>query len=132
MTTKREGIISACYECIRDAHSTENIRAIQDSEGPISIEQKKMIKMLVAQGWSKNEIIYEMQRVFGNDVLILTKSLDDERSLAAKVLPLAAAGLLFGLMFLRRGKMNRIQAKDSIKKTKKSTKFSRSKSATVA
>ena len=91
-----------------------------------------MIKMLVAQGWSKNEIIYEMQRVFGNDVLILTKSLDDERSLAARVFPLAAAGLLFGLLFLRRGRMNRIQAKDSLKKTKKSTKLSRSKSTTVA
>jgi hypothetical protein len=30
-----------------------------------------MIRTLVAKGWSKNEIVYEIQRVFGNDVLIL-------------------------------------------------------------
>jgi hypothetical protein len=31
----------------RDAVSTENIRAIQDSEGPVSQEQKRMVKILV-------------------------------------------------------------------------------------
>ena len=46
-----------------------------------------MIKILIAQGWSKNEIIYEMQRVFGNDILILPKKLDDNRSFLHKTLP---------------------------------------------
>ena len=57
-----------------------------------------MVKMLVAQGWSKNEIIYEMQRIFGNDVLILNK-LDDERSFVARSVPFLAMGV-FGAMFL--------------------------------
>jgi len=58
-----------------------------------------MVKMLVAQGWSKNEIIYEMQRVFGNDVLIIPKKLDDERSIFGKVAPLLLAGVFFGGTF---------------------------------
>ena len=48
MNQKRESIVFAVYECIRDAVSTENIRAIQDSEGQVSQEQKRMVKMLVA------------------------------------------------------------------------------------
>ena len=60
-----------------------------------------MIKMLVGQGWSKNEVIYEMQRVFGNDVLIFPQSVDDERSLAAKLVPPLATGLMVGLLAFR-------------------------------
>ena len=97
---KKEIIINQVYECIRDAASTENIRAIQDSEGPTSIEQKRMVKILVKQGWSKNEIIYEIQRVFGNDVLILTKNLDDERNMFEKILPFAVTGFSLGLLFM--------------------------------
>ena len=43
-----------------------------------------MIKTLIKKGWTKNEIVYELQRVFGNDVLILPKKLDDERSFLGK------------------------------------------------
>jgi electron transfer flavoprotein alpha/beta subunit len=50
---------------------------------------------LVKKGWSKNEIIYEIQRIYGNDVLILKKSLDDERGMVGKLgLPVAA---MFGI-----------------------------------
>lgn len=63
------------------------MRAIQDSESPVAIDQKRVIKTLAQQGWSKNEIIYEVQRVFGNDVLIMPEVLDDERSLVGRVLP---------------------------------------------
>ena len=101
LNQKREAIISQCYETIRDAHSTENIRAIQDSEGQTSIEQKRMIKILVAQGWSKNEIIYEMQRIFGNDVLILTNILDDERGFLARTVPILGFGTIATLLFFR-------------------------------
>ena len=102
VTSRREKIINSVYETIRDAASTETIRAIQDSEGQISIEQKKMIKILVAQGWSKNEIIYEIQRVFGNDVLILPDSLDDERSIFARAVPFVAIGMLSLSVLMRR------------------------------
>ena len=60
-----------------------------------------MIKVLVAQGWSKNEIIYEMQRVFGNDVLILPQSVDDERSFAAKTIPILFWGFTIGYLAIR-------------------------------
>ena len=59
-----------------------------------------MVKILVSQGWSKNEIIYEMQRVFGNDVLILPKNLDDERGLIERLLPVVLTGTMIGFFFL--------------------------------
>ena len=59
-----------------------------------------MVKVLVSQGWSKNEIIYEMQRVFGNDVLILPKNLDDERGLIERLLPVALTGVMVGFFFI--------------------------------
>ena len=68
------------YEALRDASSYENARAIQDSESITAIEQKKMIQTLIHKGWSKNEIIYEMQRIFGNDILINTKYVDYDKS----------------------------------------------------
>ena len=85
-----------------------------------------MIKILVAQGWSKNEIIYEMQRVFGNDVLILTNRLDDERSLAARFLPVFALTLTAGFFFLTQ---KRINTGGVIKASKKATKSSSLSSA---
>ena len=71
LAQSQQNIINEVFECIRDASATENTRAIQDSESLVAQEQKKMIKTLVKKGWSKNEIIYEVQRIYGNDVLIL-------------------------------------------------------------
>ena len=70
-----------------------------------------MIKILVAQGWSKNEIIYEMQRVFGQDVLIYPKKLDDHRSFIGKVLPIATTAFIMGgvFVFRRMYKLRRMQ-----------------------
>ena len=70
-----------------------------------------MIKILVAQGWSKNEIIYEMQRVFGQDVLIYPKKLDDHRSFIGKVLPIATTAFIIGgaFVFRRMYKLRRMQ-----------------------
>ena len=59
-----------------------------------------MIKILVNKGWSKNEIIYEMQRIFGNDVLILVRALDDDRSTLGKNIVPISTGLIFGGIFL--------------------------------
>ena len=62
-----------------------------------------MIRILANKGWEKNEIIYEMQRVFGNDVLIHTKLLHDERSWIGKNKFIIGFGLLgfMGFMFHR-------------------------------
>ena len=65
-----------------------------------------MIKILIAQGWSKNEIIYEMQRVFGQDVLIYPKKLDDHRSFFSKVLPLATTTFIIGGAFVFKRMIN--------------------------
>ena len=46
-----------------------------------------MINGLVRKGWSKNEIVAEVQRVWGQDVLILPHMLDDERTFALKYGP---------------------------------------------
>ena len=105
ISQSQENIINEVFECIRDASSTENTRAIQDSESQVAQDQKRMIKTLVKKGWSKNEVIYEVQRVFGNDVLILKRKLDDDRGPIGKFgVPIT---LLFGLsgflLFRRRG-----------------------------
>ena len=61
MTSKnQDNIINEVFEGVRDAASMETNRAIQDSEGHVAQEMKKMVKILVGKGWPKNEIIYEM------------------------------------------------------------------------
>jgi cytochrome c-type biogenesis protein CcmH/NrfF len=60
ISQSQENIINEAFECIRDASSTENTRAIQDSESQVAQDQKRMIKTLVKKGWSKNEVIYEV------------------------------------------------------------------------
>ena len=83
-----------------------------------------MIKTLVSQGWTKNEIIYEMQRVFGNDVLILPRSIDDERSFLGKTLPLITCAMLVGALFFKR---NGSQSIKMVKAAKPGTKVKKSK-----
>jgi hypothetical protein len=70
-----------------------------------------MIQTLVNKGWSKNEVIYEMQRVFGNDVLILAYKLDDDRTfLQTAFFPTTFFGFTFGLLMLRRRRLNRLNS----------------------
>jgi len=66
---------------------------------------KKIVKTLVKKGWSKNEIIYEIQRVYGNDVLIQKFKLNDERGFVGKYgLPMTMMASLTLMLFLRRRK----------------------------
>ena len=66
---------------------------------------KKIVKNLVKKGWSKNEIIYEIQRVYGNDVLIQKFKLNDERGFVGKYgLPMTMMASLTLMLFLRRRK----------------------------
>lgn len=103
LTQSQEGIINEVFECIRDATSTENTRAIQDSETQVAQEQKKIIKTLVKKGWSKNEIVYEVQRIYGNDVLILKHKLDDTRGIIGQYgVPLTMMMSLTAFLFFRR------------------------------
>lgn len=62
-----------------------------------------MVKTLVKKGWSKNEVVYEMQRIYGNDILILKAKLDDERGFVGKYgLAIAGFSLFTGFMIMRR------------------------------
>ena len=61
-----------------------------------------MVKILASQGWSKNEIVYEMQRVFGNDVLITPSKLDEERTLATRLAPWMMFGMLVASVAIKR------------------------------
>ena len=53
-----------------------------------------MINGLVKKGWSKNEVVAEVQRVWGQDVVILPNMLDDNRSAMAKY----GIKMIFGCM----------------------------------
>ncbi|CAI2378166.1 unnamed protein product [Moneuplotes crassus] len=106
----------------RDGTATESIRVIADSEGYVGKRQKKMIKTLVRKGWSKNEIFYEMQRVFGNDVVTENKAFDDESK------PLLTAGVVLlpvlfcGSLFLLR-QARRIRLEMAISQTREAQKI---------
>ena len=76
------------------------MRAIQDSESSVAREMKKMIRTLIAQGWSKNEIVFEMQRIYGNDILITPEKLDDTRSLLGRFRPVITLGVTFSAMII--------------------------------
>ena len=56
----QETIINEVFEAVRDASSTENARAIQDSESNVAQEMKRLVKTLAKKGWPKNEIVYEL------------------------------------------------------------------------
>ena len=61
-----------------------------------------MIKTLVKKGWSKNEVIYEMQRIYGNDILILKHRLDDERGFFGRFgVPLFLGTSVLSIIFFR-------------------------------
>ena len=55
------------------------------------------------KGWSKNEIVYEVQRIYGNDVLILKHKLDDTRGIVGQYgVPLTMMMSLTAFLFFRR------------------------------
>jgi len=106
ISQSEQNTINEVMEAVRDASATENMRAIQDSESQVAQEQKRLVKTLVKKGWSKNEVIYEMQRVYGNDVLILKSKLNDERGALAKFgIPLMmVSATAASLLLFRRGR----------------------------
>lgn len=106
LSQSEQNTINEVMEAVRDASSTENTRAIQDSESQVAQEQKRLVKTLVKKGWSKNEVVYEMQRVYGNDVLILKSKLNDERGALAKFgIPLMmVSATAASLLLFRRGR----------------------------
>ena len=102
-------LVSDLFMMIRDARSEENARAIQDSESNTAIEMKRFIRCLIQKDCKMNQIIYEVQKVWGNDVLILPKQIEDNRPRVIKYgLPFMTT-LIFvvpiTLMFLRRSNL---------------------------
>ena len=121
LQTQREVTVNEVFKMVRDASSQETARALQDSESPIAQDQKHMILGLVQKGWTKNEIVAENQRVWGQDVLILSNELDDNRSGFVRYgLPMVT-GMLFLSPFLIRqvkvsqlSRMNKSHMKDEL------------------
>ena len=63
---------------------------------------KKIVKTLAKKGWSKNEIVYELQRIYGNDILILKHKLNDERGMVGKfAVPISLSLSAIAFMFFR-------------------------------
>ena len=106
----QEVIINEVFEAVRDASSTENARAIQDSESNVAQDMKRIVKTLAKKGWSKNEIVYELQRIYGNDILILKQRLADERGFFGKNgVPITLSLSLMGYMFFRQRRVIKVQ-----------------------
>ena len=75
------------------------------------------MKHLLSQGWSKNEVVYELQRIFGNDILLNGTYLDDERSFFMQTVPTFLVGLTVSALFLR-GRVRARQAAELAKAVK--------------
>ena len=106
----QEVIINEVFEAVRDASSTENARAIQDSESNVAQDMKRIVKTLAKKGWSKNEIVYELQRIYGNDILILKQRLADERGFFGKNgVPFTLSLSLMGYMLFRQRRVMKVQ-----------------------
>ncbi|CDW78447.1 UNKNOWN [Stylonychia lemnae] len=113
---KEEQTLAEVYEMIRDASSKETARAIQDSESPTALDQKRIIRLLVRKGWSKNEITYECQRIFGNDVLIKPEKLEDDRMPISKYKRFIMFSIFGAYYLLRKAKQG--QMKTALKNAK--------------
>ena len=106
----QEVILNEVFEAVRDASSTENARAIQDSESNVAQDMKRIVKTLAKKGWSKNEIVYELQRIYGNDILILKQRLADERGFFGKNgVPITLSLSLMGYMLFRQRRVMKVQ-----------------------
>lgn len=106
----QEVILNEVFEAVRDASSTENARAIQDSESNVAQDMKRIVKTLAKKGWSKNEIVYELQRIYGNDILILKQRLADERGFFGKnAVPITLSLSLMGYMLFRQRRVMKVQ-----------------------
>ena len=119
-------LVSDLFMMIRDARSEENARAIQDSESNTAIEMKRFIRCLIQKDCKMNQIIYEVQKVWGNDVLILPKQIEDNRPRVIKYgLPFMTT-LIFvvpiTLMFLRRSNLGGGFLSNQISTSKKNLK----------
>ena len=70
---------------------------------------KRIVKTLAKKGWSKNEIVFELQRIYGNDILILKQRLTDERGFFGKnVVPITLSFSLMGYMLFRQRKVMKV------------------------
>ena len=71
---------------------------------------KRIVKTLAKKGWSKNEIVYELQRIYGNDILILKQRLSDERGFLGKNgVPITLSLSLMGYMLFRQRRVMKVQ-----------------------
>jgi hypothetical protein len=71
---------------------------------------KRIVKTLAKKGWSKNEIVYELQRIYGNDILILKQRLADERGFFGKnAVPITLSLSLMGYMLFRQRRVMKVQ-----------------------
>ena len=117
-------LVSDVFMMVRDARSEENARAIQDSESNTAIEMKRFIRCLVQKDYKMNQIIYEVQKVWGTDILILPKQIEDNRPRIIKYGIPFLTTLTFmvpiTLMFIRRsngggGFMSQMNQKQNLK-----------------
>jgi len=80
-----------------------------------AIDMKKIIHTLIQKGWTENEIVFELQRIFGNDVLMDGQKINDERSLLARSVFPSIFMMTFGLISLsviRRKRLSSIAIKN--------------------
>ena len=97
---KIQKTVNDVYGMVRDARREKSPKTSQGTESNTSVIQKHMINRLARKGWSKNEIVAEQQRIFGQDLLILPQNLDDTRVVKSSTVFGASVLAMAPLMFL--------------------------------
>ena len=67
-----------------------------NADGYMAKKQKRMVNILSRKGWTKNEVVYEFQRVFGNDIVENTDLFDDQSSSMYQIFKFSLPIFIFG------------------------------------
>lgn len=71
-----QGSIESLSDCW-DAESLNFQAPLNEAEGEIAKEQKQLIQRLIAKNWTPNQIIYEIERIYGMDAFIKSRPIID-------------------------------------------------------
>jgi len=86
--------------------------SISKTDNKLSNETKRMIKRLLAKGWTNNEIAYEMEKIYGSGTITYNSSLvnDTKRSYLSIALNIFQVFLVYkiGKYFLFRMKIKKL------------------------
>jgi hypothetical protein len=84
MNNKRFNDLSKIILDIRNNNTPTSAysNSISNTDNKFSNETKKMCKLLLAKGWTNNEVAYELEKVYGSGAILYYKGIEPEPTLS--------------------------------------------------